>query len=205
MKVLIDLHYFGNVNYYSTLTKSTHVIFDLYVPWQKQGFLNRCTLSSANGPLRLSIPVVGGRDQKSAFRQVKICYREDWQSNHFKSIVSAYNRSPYFEHYKDSLHVLYSNKEEYIWEWNLRCLNWSLESLSLTLNKKICVDQTGNVTNERYQDFRWRFTPSDPGAGFDRIIYPQVFEERHGFIPDLSILDLIFCMGPATTGLLKGS
>lgn len=206
MELLIDLQYFGNINYYSTLIKSTHVNFDLYVPWQKQGFLNRCTLSSANGPLRLSIPVVGGRDQKSPFRDVRICYREDWRSNHFKSIVSAYNRSPFFDHYKDSLEQLYLNKEEYIWKWNIRCLEWSLESLKLILNKNILVDSPSDTNSDFLLDFRGRFKPSDPRAGLDHTItYPQVFEERHGFFPDLSILDLIFCMGPSAAGVLKRS
>ena len=206
---VIDLHYFGNVDYYSTLIKSPHIKFDLYVPWQKQGFLNRCTLSSANGPLNLSVPVIGGRNQKTPFREVKICYREDWRANHFKTIVSAYNRSPFFEHYRTGLEALYLEKEEYIWKWNLSCFKWSCSILNLNIKFELYESGPGNFILEEedsWVDRRGKFTPGHPSLQDTRIIeYPQVFEDRHDFIPHLSILDLLFCMGPGALDILNNT
>src|SRR5436305_332161 len=105
--LIVDVQYFGSINYYKKVITSSYVLFEQYERHQKTGFLNRCTIAGANGPITLSVPLEGGRDQKTEVRDIRICNEEDWQKRHWKSIVSTYNRSPWFEYLRDEMADLY--------------------------------------------------------------------------------------------------
>src|SRR5918993_2281796 len=122
--LLIDLQYFPSVEYYLTLCSYKHVIFELYDHHRKMSFRNRCIIAGANGHINLSVPLIGGRDQKTIAREVKIDNSVGWQKQHFKSLVSAYNRSPFFEYYQDDLDRLFQLKCGILFEWNLACMEW---------------------------------------------------------------------------------
>jgi hypothetical protein len=107
MNLLIENQYFAPVISYSALINATHVDFGEYEPYKKAGFRNRCTLPGANGLINLSVPVVGGRDQKTIFRDVKIDNREDWQKNHWRTIFSVYGKSPFFNFFSHELEALF--------------------------------------------------------------------------------------------------
>jgi len=155
-------------------------------------FRNRCRIAGAEGVVDLSIPIAGGRDQKTSMKDVRIAAGRSWQAQHWKTIVSCYSRSPWFEYYRDGLQKLFGEPAELLMDWDLRCLEWSLRVLGM--------DQQVLLT-DRYQklyapgegaDWRGRLGPKGPQ---DLTRYRQVFEERIGFIPNLSILDLLFCEG----------
>ncbi len=92
-------------------------------------FRNRCQIAGAEGVLDLSIPVVNGRDQKALIRDVRIADSLPWQANHWKTIVSCYNRSPWFSFYQDELEALYRKPFDFLLDWNLECLDWALRVL----------------------------------------------------------------------------
>ena len=231
--LVIDIQYFGNINYYSALINSKHIIFDLYVPFQKSTFLNRCTLPGPNGLIDLSIPLVGGRDQKGRLTEMKIANRYPWQEQHLRTFSACYGRSPWFEHYFPGLKDLYEEKEEYLIPFLIRSNDWIFASLKMNENNieyntgvKIDVfpsgsirygddenfsnvqGMVGNESEEQVQktiDLRYKILPKNPRLERQPMLkYPQVFEERNGFIPDLSILDLLFCEGPAAKKILMG-
>ncbi len=197
--LIIDLQYFANTTYYSIVLNNTDVILEQYENFRKMSFHNRCTLSGANGALNLSIPVEGGRTQRNVFKDVRISKSENWQRAHWRGIISGYNKSPWFEHYRDELAVLYTTDFEWLIDWNRACFDWSLRCLKVELEIRYS-DSYIKDYGDKMTDWRGKINPGnpDPRAGATEesmIIYPQVFEDRNGFIPHLSILDLLFCEG----------
>jgi WbqC-like protein family len=158
-------------------------------------------IAGANGIINLSVPLKNGRDQKAIMKDVCIDDREDWQKQHWKSLVSAYNRSPWFEHYRDELGRLYETQIKFLCDWDLVCFEWASEKLGL----HPAVLATGAFKDQyepaEYTDLRNRVLPKNY-RDFTGVTYRQVFEDRLGFIPNLSILDLLFCEGKAARELL---
>ena len=200
MKLIADLQYFSPAIFFSYLSNSTHCIFDQYEHFPKMSFMNRCTLLGGNGPINLTVPLDGGRNQRSVMKEVKILNRENWQDRHWKTITSCYNKSPWFDHYRDELENLYSLKFEFLIDWNLRCFQWIYDKLAIktpiSLSAKFVKDYDKNI----YEDLRGRLMPSTINKNFlDVVRYPQVFGDRFGFVPNLSVLDYLFCVGPRST------
>jgi len=127
--LLIELQYFPSVIAYSTLIKNTNIEFCLYKNYQRRSFRNRCIIAGANGPISLSVPIAGGRNKKALYKDVKIDYTTDWQQQHWRSIFSAYGNSPWFFHYAQSLEKLFSQKAEFLYDWNFLCLDWVNRSI----------------------------------------------------------------------------
>ncbi len=195
-----EIQYFGNVNYYSGLINSNNYAFSLYEPYRKMGFLNRCRILGANGPIDLTVPVVGGREVKLPVKDVRISYREDWRSQHYRSLVSAYNRSPWFFQYQEILEKIYTNKFEYLWELNFETHRMVSSILKIDYAKNSI--ESIPVQDDGLPEIR--YTPKDPNPLRIQLPeYVQVFSDRYGFVPSLSILDLIFCEGPGALRLLK--
>lgn len=210
MTYIFDYQYFGNINYYFQLINVKNYEFDEYDDYQKMSFRNRCRILGANGPIDLSIPVVGGRELKSPMNEVKICYKEDWRGRHFKTLVSCYNRSPWFENFRIWFEQLYSNKFEYLVEWDKKCHELVLRLIQLNDKKNNNVSGVRKESNflekENRVDLRNKFLPRHPNPFLTSIKpYPQVFSDRYGYVPDLSILDLVFCEGPNALEVLRGS
>lgn len=196
MTLVVDLQYFSPVIFYFDLSSNSNCILDQYEPYRKMSFRNRCTLSGANGIIPLSMPLVGGRNQKKEMREVKIENREAWQSHHWKTIESCYNKSPFFDHYRDELRSLYAKKFEYLIDWNLTCMKWVCDKMAIATAVDLSDRYIKNYDPKEFIDHRKRYRPAtinSLGPALPR--YPQVFEDRFGFIPNLSILDKLFCNG----------
>lgn len=203
-RLIVEIEYFGPVTFYKKVGKFSHVEFDVYENWQKMSFRNRSILAGANGPVTLSIPLEEGRGQRKLTRDVRVANRYAWQSQHWKTIMSCYNRSPWFEFYRDELEVLYKKPVSFLVDWNLACWEWSLEKLgwsirtSLTTSKEMSRDMT------EWLDMRGQLLPKNINEKFpEPVAYRQVFEDRTGFIPHCSILDLLFCEGKNARTVLK--
>ncbi|MET0300624.1 MAG: WbqC family protein [Flavitalea sp.] len=195
--LLIDLQYFPTVEYYLTLNKFSNVVFEQYDWHRKMSFRNRCVIAGANGPINLSVPLLGGRNQRIPAGDVTIENSLNWQAQHLRSIVSAYNRSPFFEHFSGSITTLFSPSYERLFEWNLACLKWINSEIGVKMNFRATETYESVPADAEVLDLRdWFFPRSINESVGQPVIYRQVFEERNGFIPNLSILDFLFCEGP---------
>jgi hypothetical protein len=190
--VYTDLHYFGALSYYSAINESDLVVFDTKVAFNKMSFKNRMVIASAQGPLHLSIPIIGGRDQKTPMDQIRISYDSQWQSQHFKSIYTNYKRAPFFEYYVDSIQKLYSFKYEFLNDYLLETQKWTNQYL-----KAKWIIKTVDSTIIEEDQTKWidPIKPNNFHTENRSEQYQQVFEDVTGFIPNLCILDLIFSVG----------
>jgi len=192
-KQYIDLQYFGDIKFYSTLIYSTNVFFLPDVAYQKSLDLNRIRLIGANGPLLLTVPLIGGRDKKQKLKDVQISYSDPWQRIHWRGIDSAYHKAPWFEEYASGLMELFQQKEKYLLDLNLKTVEWVIRKLKL----KIDI-MAGDISGKHEL-----IENSVEQTGLNFHSYVQVFNERHGFVPNLSILDLLFCEGPAAKNYIE--
>jgi hypothetical protein len=207
MNLIIDIQYFPSIILYKHLYKFSNIVFDQYETYQKMGFRNRCQLAGAEGVVDLSVPLVKGRGQKSLVRDVRISARQPWAAQHWKTIVSCYSRSPWFDHYRDGLEELYRRRFDYLVDWDLACFDWSIRVLGLAMPVGLTESWVREYSPFEGVDWRGKLRPRDREAGMGERVAPvemevggpvryrQVFEERTGFIPNLSILDLLFCEG----------
>ena len=196
MTLVADIQYFSPVIFYLKLESASHCTFDQYENFEKRSFRNRCTLAGANAPIDLSIPVAGGRLQKTPMKDVKIDHSENWRARHWKTIHSCYRRSPWFEYYADELSELYEEKIDRLVDWNLRCFGWVCDKMAISTRWTLSERYEKNYDAQQYLDLRGRIVPATVAEQYPLpFVYPQVFAERHGFLPNLSILDYLFCVG----------
>lgn len=201
---LLPSVYLGPVQYYSKLRQFDVLVIEQHEHFPKQTYRNRAEIYSPNGLLSLSVPLVK-RNMRQAMKDVRIAYDYDWQKLHWRSLESSYRRSPFFEYYEDDFRPFYEGKQfEFLIDLNealeariLKLLKWEVKfSKSTTYEKTLSPEQT---------DFRELISPkntlaSDPD--FVPKIYYQVFETRHGFLPNLSIVDLLFNEGSKATNFI---
>jgi len=196
MNLITESQYFSPSILFKSSYKFSDIIIEQCESWQKLSFRNRCQIAGAEGVIDLSIPLVNGRDQKALIRDVRIAGSLPWQANHWKTIVSCYNRSPWFSFYRDELEELYRKPFGYLLEWNRACLDWTLRVLGMPRMVGGTTGFKAVYTPEEGVDCRGKWLPKnrESWAG-ESPRYRQVFEERTGFLPGLSILDLVFCEG----------
>ncbi|MFB6453664.1 WbqC family protein [Chitinophaga sp. Hz27] len=199
--LLIESQYFPSINFYKLLTGYENLKLEQYENYQKVSYRNRCYLAGPNGRMILSVPLTKGKNQRTVMKDVKISNEEKWQSLHWKTLVSAYRRSPWFEYYEPELEALYEKRFDYLLDWNMACLEWA--------NNKLGVSQTITLTDGYEKmvigadDMRDKLVPGIFPE--DSPVYTQVFEDRTGFLPGVSILDLLFCEGKQAMEIIKES
>ena len=199
--IVSELQYFPPISFFSTLYKETYVYLDVYEVYRKMSFRNRCMIAGAQGMVSLSVPLRDGRNQQLPLNEVLISDSEKWQARHFKSIVSAYNRSPFFEYYHDGLLKIYRQDFLKLADWNMQCLLWVREKLDwpaeIRFTENAIPFQASGIDDRRNLALPKNFHQWNP------VQYRQVFEERTGFFPNLSILDMLFNTGPRAGELLQ--
>ncbi|RMG79184.1 MAG: hypothetical protein D6714_16770, partial [Bacteroidetes bacterium] len=209
---LIELQYLGPVQYFAWLHTLDEVWLEQCENYQKGSYRNRCHILGANGVLRLTIPLKNGRNSGVPIREVEIAYDEDWQSQHWHSIQSAYGKSPFFDYYADELRAFYARKERFLFDFNFGLFEFIKDCLPISCSIKLTESflPPGRVSKERSpEDRRNSIHPKKHRQKSDEHFmaapYWQVFEEKHGFVPNLSILDLLFCTGPEAGYFLEKS
>jgi len=204
-KVVVNPGYFFPIDLFSVYVNAAEIILENEDNYQKQTYRNRQYIYGANGKLLLNIPInnTERRKGKEKYKEVKIENDYDWQRIHWKSLESAYLSSPFFEFYQDDLFQLYQKKFTYLIDFNQAC--------KTVLNTCLQIEKTESFSN------KFLFTYEDQKDVFDarELIkakrkpyvnlpaYDQVFQEKHGFIPNLSILDLLFNLGPESLSYLQ--
>ena len=197
--MLTELHYLPNIRYMRQLAMADEVFIEQWEHYQKGSYRNRAHIVGGNGLQRLSIPLLKGKNEQQSIREVRIAWYQNWAKQHWNSIASAYGKSPFFEYYADDLRPIYEGKPEFLFDFNLRILEVLLELMGLEVSLKFTA-QYDAPTEAGVADRRNTISPKNPAD--DGLRYGQVFEERHGFVPDLSVLDLLFCVGPEAGDLL---
>lgn len=203
MKLIVDYQYFGNVNLYSALCKSTHIIFEQCEQYQKSSFRNKMVLPTPQGVLQLSIPIKGGRACRLPTTSVSIDYSKPWQKVHIKTIDTLYNRSPWYEYYKNDLYELYQTKPTYLAEWNYTCIKWVIYKLKFTATMTVTTEFKLQYPVEEFIDYRTSIKKKSTITEDSNIVYHQVHEHIIGFIPNMCILDVLFCEGPNAINILN--
>ncbi len=190
MSIVFPIAYFGPIAYYRQLVSSKQFFIEQHETYVKQTIRNRTTIYSSNGLLDLSIPVKKVFGNKTITKDIQISYDEDWIKNHWKALESAYMHTPYFEHYGSEVFQLISSKETSLLNFNLSILNSIIKWLDLDVYFNCTESYSKNVG----EDFR-TFNFNQPNVD-DKTSYYQVFSGNHGYIPNLSLLDLLFHEGP---------
>ena len=199
MNNLIYPTYFPNIAHFWAIVNSDSICFEVSDNYQKQSFRNRTEIYGANGKLALTVPVSYSQKNRQLYKDVKIANDESWQLQHLKSLQSAYSMSPFFEFYIDDLMPLFENHYDYILDFNLKC--YDLLSDSLQLNSTSKHTSIFEIKPSENKDFRHLVKRNSKVQSFQP--YTQVFTEKHGFISNLSILDLLFNEGPNAELYLK--
>lgn len=202
LQAIVSLPYFGSCHFYKAFITYDKICIEKIENFQKQTFRNRQYIYGANGKLMLNIPV---KHSKSSVRRKYVdCKIENsfkWQELHFKSLETAYRTSPYFEFYEDDLIPLYRKTYDSLFDFNLECFKTILELLQIEIeisfSESYKEKYSDNVHDLRHlinakTQYDLEFKP-----------YHQVFESKHGFIENLSILDALFNLGPETVSYLK--
>ncbi|MCL6525208.1 MAG: WbqC family protein [Thermoflavifilum sp.] len=202
-KLLIDIQCIPCITYIKLLIDYPEWVFDIFLYHEKKSYSNRYYVAGPNGTILLSIPLEKGKRQRTREKDVLIDQRENWQARQWKTLVSAYRRSPWFEYYEDELRMFFEKPYRFLLDWNLDWLQWMSQVLGFTQPFQLTDHFVSPEEAIEYADYRHKIEPppasiSDPG-----IRYRQVFEERTGFLPDLSIFDLICCEGKHAAKILR--
>ncbi len=174
------LFYLPPVSWCAAAWKSEAVAIEAHEHYQKGSLRNRCYIAGPNGVQRLSIPLEKGKNRQMPIRETRIAHDEPWQRQHWRSIRTAYGNAPYFGHYADDLAPFYEKPYTFLFDYNLDLLAFILQK-KLGWPGEIRMSESYKVPDHIERSKLPR--------------YPQVFEEKHGFLPDLSVLDLLFCCG----------
>ena len=191
--IVLPTAYLPSLAYYVCLVRNRSVIIDIHEHYIKQTCRNRCYIYSANGALPLVIPVHKSTGNHTSVKDIQICYLQRWQSNHWRAIESAYQSSPYFLYYKDELRYFYQTHYTFLADFNRELLALLAGFLKTGVqpgySMEYCIADASDRDLRNEPDFSdpysYRFQP-----------YHQVFQHRSGFIPNLSILDVLFNLGP---------
>lgn len=209
MNIYLSSAYLAPVQYYTKFLSANHIFIEKNDSYIKQTYRNRSTIISANGEISLSIPVVHSSKDKTLMKDIRIAEHGNWQHMHWNAIISAYNSTPFFEYYQDDFYPFYHKKYTFLFDLNeelrvliLKLLNIELPYIEYTNEYKI--DFSANEI-----DLRDIIHPKKDWSALDSTFraetYYQVFAQKFGFIPNMSIIDLLFNMGNESQLILAKS
>jgi len=204
--VLLPLTYLGPLQLYCRYFESANIFVEQYDTYQKQSYRNRCDIYGANGRLSLIIPVKHEKGKRLKVKDVRIDYATDWRRLHWKGIESAYNSSPYFEYYRDIFDPYYRKEFVFLIDICMSLNEEILNILGISARPKLTEKYVFSEVLTESIDLRSIIHPkenieNDPA--FRIVEYTQVFSHLHGFQANLSVLDLVFNMGPESGKVLQ--
>ncbi|WP_372473486.1 WbqC family protein [Capnocytophaga sp. ARDL2] len=199
-KLLIHPSYFPSISHFVAMVQTPELIYEVDDNFQKQTNRNRMYIYSANGLQLLNIPIKHSKEAHQKYRDVKIEYAFDWQKQHFKSLEAAYRTSPYFEFFEDDIRPVFEKKHDFLLDLNLQIHEILIECLGIELPYSKTTEYFKEV-EEGIFDARGLINGKKDKNKFKS--YPQVFDKKHGFINNLSILDLLFNEGRYGVDYLK--
>lgn len=206
--IYLSSNYLAPIEYYQKLVQYPNIVIEQHDHYIKQTYRNRCNIVGPEGEQSLIVPIIKPNADKQCMKDIRISDHGNWQHQHWQAIKSAYKNSPFYDYYEDDFITLYSHNQESLFEFNQKLQDIVCSLLDITPNISYTTEfKTSFKENEL--DFRdvihpkKDYTIEDPE--FISKQYYQVFEQRHQFIPNLSILDLLFNMGPESIYFLDKS
>ena len=192
---LLSATYFGPVQWYQKLNRHRCVI-EQHDHYMKQTYRNRCVIASANGPQTLTVPIVRYDTPKCAMRDIRISDHGEWRHLHWQALVSAYGETPFFEYYADDLRPFFEKSYSWLLDLDLDIMHTVCGLLDV--RPSVSLSETYMQAADGQTDMRDAIRPKHPAADseFTPRPYYQVRAARHGFLPNLSVLDLLFNEGP---------
>jgi len=191
---LLQTTYFGPIQWYQKLNRYEQCLIEQYDSYQKQTYRNRCVIATANGTQALTVPV-SSDSPADKVKDIRISDHNQWRRIHWNALQSAYSESPFFDYYADDIRPFYEQRYDYLVDFN--------EAIRQKICELIDIHPQVTYTEQWTQapqgaDFRGVINAKhpQPDSEFEPQPYWQVFQHKHGFQPNLSILDLLFCMGP---------
>ena len=188
--------YLPNIHYMAWVVSQKEIAFVTNHPYQKQTFRNRTEIYGANGKLKLTVPIVHKKTaQRQSDNAVAIHYESSWQKDHWKSLESSYRSSPFFEFYEDDFYPFFHKKYQKLMELNIILIKKILSLIDAEvkiLSKKKAMKENSTLIIAKSNTI------------IETPQYQQVFHAKHGFINNLSTLDLLFNLGPQSLEYLKG-
>jgi len=197
--ILIHPSYFPSISQYIAMANADAVTLEMEDNFQKQTNRNRMYIYSPNGIQLLNIPIKHSKDTHQKIQDVKLETAFDWQKQHFKSLEAAYRTSPFFEYYEDDLMPIFTKKYTFLMDLNLQTMELVSKCLGMDFNPQKTTEYFHEVPN--HEDFRYLINGKKDTTQLES--YTQVFEEKHGFLNNLSVLDLLFNEGRYAKDYLK--
>ena len=198
MKALLSSTYFGPIQWYQKLNRYDECLIERHESFIKQTYRNRMLIPTTNGPLALTIPT--NHDISLSMKDIRISDHANWRHVHWNALLSAYGESPFFEYYQDDIRPFYEKKYEFLFDFNMETTEKMIELLDI--RPKISITEAYIQSKElkeedEIKDFRDTIRPKKPlpDAEFAPKRYYQVYGQKHGFLPNMSILDLLFNEG----------
>lgn len=199
MNIIIHPSYFPSISHFVAISQCDLVTFEMDDNFQKQTNRNRMYIYSPNGIQLLNIPIKHNKLGHQKTKDIKIETAFDWQKQHFKSLEAAYRSSPFFEYFEDDIIPIFQKKHTFLMDLNLETMSIVSKCLGLEFDYNETTEYFHQVHDKT--DLRHLINGKKDTAVFEP--YTQVFEEKHGYINNLSILDLLFNEGRYALDYLK--
>ena len=201
MKSLLLPTYFPSISHFAVMAQAEKIVFEMEDNFQKQTNRNRTYIYSPNGIQLLNIPVKHSKELHQKTKDVKIETDFDWQKQHFKSLEAAYRSSPFFEYFEDEIRPIFEKKHTFLLDLNYEAMSIVSKCLRMKFEFETTTEYFRDVDANTIMDFRTLVDGKKDASKFES--YTQVFKEKHGFVNNLSILDLLFNEGRYALDYLK--
>lgn len=201
MNLLIHPSYFPSISHFVAIAQSDKIVFEMEDNFQKQTNRNRTYIYSPNGIQLLNVPVKHSKEAHQKTKEIRIENDFNWQKQHFKSLEAAYRSSPFFEFFEDEIRPIFEKKHHFLMDLNLETIAFISKCLRLKLNYETTLEYFQEVDANNFLDFRTLVDGKKDKSQF--VSYTQVFDDKHGFLNNLSVLDLLFNEGKYALDYLK--
>ncbi|WP_188049734.1 WbqC family protein [Flavobacterium sp. GP15] len=201
MNTLIHPTYFPSISHFVAMAQADKITFEIEDNFQKQTNRNRTYIYSPNGILLLNIPIKHSKENRQKTKEIRIEPDFDWQKQHFKSLEAAYRSSPFFEFFEDDLRPLFEKKYEFLLDLNFEVLDIVFKCLRMKVEYNKTTEYFHQLDQNNMSDYRNLVEGKKDISEFEK--YTQVFDDKYGFLNNLSILDLLFNEGKYAMDYLK--